>query len=86
MERVLTCPDVRRHDVERPLVESTAMCPFLQPVNGDDEVTYPHGFSCRLRRGPLRAPSVDELAWFCTSGRHHVCPTYRRSRQTGGEQ
>jgi hypothetical protein len=86
MECDLACPDVRRHDVERPLGESTAMCPFLHPVNRDDEVTYPHGFSCRLRRGPLRAPSVDELAWFCTSGRHHVCPTYRRSRQTGGEQ
>ena len=85
MERDVACPDGRRHDVERPLAEST-MCPFLHPVHRDVEVAYPHGFSCRLRRGPLRAPSVDELAWFCTSGRHHVCPTYRRSRQTGGEQ
>jgi len=59
-------------------------CPFLSSVDGQLEKTYPHGVQCALRRGPARAPSTDELAWFCTNGRHHACTTYRRCRRTGG--
>lgn len=59
-------------------------CPFLVAVDGDLEHTYPHGFTCRLRMGPLCVPSADEFAWFCTTGCHHGCLTYRHWLQTGG--
>jgi len=29
------------------------------------------------------APSADELAWFCTNGRAHACPSYRRHVAAG---
>jgi hypothetical protein len=52
-------------------------------VYNEPDMIYPHGVSCELRHGPARAPSADELAWFCTNGHHHGCATYRRSRQMG---
>ncbi len=58
-----------------------ATCPFLQTVHDGPDGTYPHGAACGLRRGPARAPSADELAWFCTNGCHHGCATYRRWRE-----
>ena len=63
---------------------SLVTCPFLASVGGQPERTYPHGVQCALRRGPARAPSTDELVWFCTNGHHHACTTYRRWRRTGG--
>lgn len=60
-----------------------AACPCLRVVYNEPDIIYPHGVSCELRHGPARAPSADELAWFCTNGRHHGCATYRRWRQMG---
>lgn len=51
-------------------------CPFLKRVTGAVAQTFPSGYNCQLRRGRDRAPSVDELAWFCTNGRYRACPTY----------
>ncbi len=59
-------------------------CPFLRAAHNEPDLTYPHVLHCELRRGRARAPSADELAWFCTNGCHHSCTTYRRWRDTGG--
>jgi hypothetical protein len=75
--------DVRRNDVERPLVDSPALCPARQSADG--ELTPSHRFICRQRRGPARVPSVADQACFYISG-HHGCSTYRRARQIGGMQ
>ncbi len=64
-------------DGERP---TPATCPFLDTLTGEEVGIYPHGVTCRIRRDRTRAPSTDELAWFCTNGRHHGCPTYREAR------
>ena len=63
---------------------STGRCPYLESSDEAQEPIDPHGFHCLLRQGPARAPSRDELAWFCTNGHHHSCSTYRRRSRTGG--
>ncbi len=70
-------PDVTSDDHRS---NRTATCPFLESLMGEEAGSYPHGVTCRIRRDRTRAPSVDELAWFCTNGRHHGCPTYREAR------
>ena len=60
-----------------------AASPARRVVYNEPDIIYPHGVSCELRHGPARAPSADELAWFCTNGHHHGCATYRRWRQMG---
>lgn len=70
-------------EVERETEAGAAACPHLRVVHQESDLVYPHGVSCVLRHGPARAPSADELAWFCTNGRHHGCVTYRRWRQMG---
>jgi hypothetical protein len=64
--------------------QAVVACPFLRAARDEPDLTYPHGLRCELRRGPARAPSADELPWFCTNGCHHACATYRRWRETGG--
>jgi hypothetical protein len=66
----------------RPRTAAGLACPFLRAVRNEPDLTYPHGLGCELRRGATRAPSADELAWFCTNGHHHSCATYRRRRET----
>jgi hypothetical protein len=64
---------------------STGTCPFFEARDVTRGPIDTHGVHCLLRQGPARTPSRDELAWFCTKGHHHSCPTYRRWSQTGGE-
>lgn len=52
-------------------------CPHLRRVGFDQAGSYPSGWQCALRRGHFRAPSEDELAWFCTNVRFRACPIYR---------
>ena len=53
-------------------------CPWLTATTGQERAIYPHGFTCALRRDRERAPSADELAWFCSNGHFRACPTHRR--------
>lgn len=55
-------------------------CPFLVPVAAEETGTLPGGYRCRARGGRPAGPSGDEMAWLCTGGHHHACPTYRRRR------
>lgn len=71
-------------DGGQPRTADVLACPFLRAARNESNLTYPHGLGCELRRGPARAPSTDELAWFCTNGHHHSCATYRRWQATGG--
>jgi hypothetical protein len=57
-----------------------ARCPFLEVVTGDQAQRYPGGVNCQRRRGRERVPSRDELQWFCASGHHQSCVTFRRWR------
>jgi hypothetical protein len=63
------------------------VCPFMRAVTADQPAACPGGYHCALRRGGLRVPSGDEVAWFCTSGHFRACPTYRAWLKTarGGE-
>jgi hypothetical protein len=53
-------------------------CPWLRQPRGSERLALPHGHACALRAGVRQAPSADELAWLCTNGRAHACPSYRR--------
>ena len=64
--------DLRRPGAER------ARCPFLNSVAGDRVSTCPAGVSCDLPSRLGRVPSKDEIAWFCTNGRHFGCPIFRQ--------
>jgi hypothetical protein len=54
-------------------------CPFLRPRMASHLEAFPIGVYCRLPSGRVRIPSRDELARFCTAGRHPDCPVYRRA-------
>jgi hypothetical protein len=64
-------------DVEQGRI-ARARCPYLVTAARDRSYHYPHGLACDVREGGSRAPSADELAWFCSNGRQHGCPTYPR--------
>ncbi len=78
--------DTRSEDEQEAAVVS---CPMLRSAAMDELGTFPTGWYCALRQGRRRVPSVDELAWFCTNGTYHACPTYRQEasptwRREGG--
>src|SRR5438874_12000111 len=60
-------------------------CPWLWQLQGSERLAVPHGRACALRPGLRRAPSADELAWFCTNARAHACPSYRRHVAAGAD-
>lgn len=59
-------------------------CPFLRTSAAEDSIAYPRGLQCGLRGGRRRAPSADEVTWFCTNGCHRSCPTYRQAQRPRG--
>ena len=61
-------------------------CPFLSSVTGDRASACPGGVSCDVPSRLGRVPSRDEMAWFCTNGRHFWCPIYRQWLGRAGEE
>lgn len=55
-------------------------CPFLDGPVANGGRGRVGELQCRLRADCRRAPSRDELAWFCTNGAFRACPNYREYR------